>query len=298
MKAVELFSGVGLSAIGLVKTGMDLVGACDKINSFVEAFNQQDILPHVATCSDIDTYEIPSCDLLSAGPVCKAFSPGATVFGSKGSEDERNTFPHLFRAVERYSPKYVLIENSYGLQRFKGYVEEILTQLHSHGYKIDWQEIDCYDYGVPQHRKRLVFLCSKGQDWKVSKPEKRIGKETVGDCMESPPEGDLLPLTKALSTGELAYWNRDPRHAKKHVPLNFSKPASTVVSNYKRGVPYGVIQMPDGALHLCNPRLAARLQGIPDEFKVDVISRTRMLEGIGNGFPPPVIQHIVSRIPL
>jgi site-specific DNA-cytosine methylase len=300
MRAVELFSGIGLSSIGLVEAGVELVGACELHPLFVKAFNAQSILPPVAISSDIDDYEIPPCDLLSAGPVCKAFSPGATLFGTAGSDDKRNTFPHLFRAIERSDPRYVLIENSYGLQRFKGYLGEILEKLKNMGYHVIWDEVDCFDYGVPQHRRRVVILGAKDGPWYIFKPDQRNGPMTVGDCMRNPPPTDKLPLTRPMSEGEKAYWNRDPRHAKKHPPLNLWKPASTVVGNYKRGVPYGVVEIPSQtelvSLHMCNPRLAARLQGIPDTYNVDAGSRTRMLEGIGNGFPPPVVKYLVEEL--
>jgi site-specific DNA-cytosine methylase len=293
MKTVELFCGVGLSSIGIVKAGAELVGAIDIQPIFIKAFNAQSLLPPVGKAGDVNTFDIPECDLMSAGPVCKAFSPGATVFGTQGSEDDRNTFPHFLKAVERARPKYLLIENSFGLQRFKGYIQEILDKLTGYGYKVNWGEIDCYDYGVPQHRRRLVFLGSPDGRWAITKPEKRQGPATVGDCLYTPPQGESL--TRCMTEGELRYWNRDPRHAKKHPPLKEDRPASTVVSNYKRGVPYGAVEKSDG-LHMCEPRLAARLQGVPDEYSINVISRTRMLEGIGNGFPPPVVEHLVRSL--
>ena len=289
MRSVELFCGIGLSSLGLVKAGTQLMGACDLTKQFIDIFNAQSCLPHVAVAMNVDDYEIPPCDLLSAGPVCKAFSPGATVFGTKGSEDDRNTFPHYFRALERSLPDYILIENSYGLQRFKGYLEEILGKLRYYGYQVECQEIDCYDYGVPQHRRRVIILGSKKGPWHITKPENRVGPETVGDCRP-------WDCTRPMTEGELKYWNRDPRHAKKHPPLSFDAPASTVVSNYKRGVPYGAVRMPDGSLSMCCPRLAARLQGLPEEYDVSVGSRTRMFEGIGNGFPPPVIEYLVRSL--
>jgi len=300
MRAVELFCGIGLSSLGIVRAGATLVGANDIQAKFIDIFNSQDLLPSVGITGDTDAYEIPECDLLSAGPVCKAFSPGATVFGTKGKEDDRNTFPHLLRAIERSRPKYLLIENSSGLQRFKGYINEILDKLSYYGYKVDWGEVDCFNYGVPQHRRRVVFLGSPKGSWRLIPPsptEYIHYPKTVGECLYKPPEADVgTPLTRPLSEGERAYWDRDPRHEKKHPPLKPEKPASTVVSNYKRGIPYGVVKMPDGELRMCGPRLMARLQGVPDEYSINTGSRTRMLEGIGNGFPPNVVEHLIRSL--
>jgi len=293
MRVVELFSGVGLSSWGMTQAGAEVVGACEIDPQFVKAYNSQSLLKPVAECADVDAYEIPPCDLLSGGPVCKAFSPGAGRFGTKGKDDERNTFPHFFRALDRCSPKYVLIENSFGLARFGEYLSDIIKNLQDRGFYVDCSEIDCYDYGVPQHRRRVVILGSKKKRWMISKPAVRGGPGTVGECMAPCPPGDSCGLTRPLSDKEREYWLRTPVRAKKHPPLQYGKAASTILSNYKRGVPYGVVQTPDGALHLCGPRLAARLQGLDDRYDVGVLSRTKMLEGIGNGFPPPVIKHLV-----
>jgi len=296
MRVVELFSGVGLSSWGMKQAGAEVVGACEIDPQFVKAYNAQKFLNPVAVCTDVDKYEIPECDVLSGGPVCKAFSPGANRFGTKGKDDVRNTFPHFFRALDRSSPKYVLVENSYGLARFKDYLSGIVEDLKHRGYTMDCGEIDCYDYGVPQHRRRVVMLGSKGASWCVSKPPVRTGPMTVGDCLKPSPSGDKMGAYRPMTDSEQSYWLRDPKRCKRHPPLRHDRVAGTVVSNYKRGVPYGVLMVPDGTYRMCLPRLAARLQGLPDEYDVNVLSKTKMLEGIGNGFPPPVVAHLVGEL--
>jgi len=294
MRVVELFSGVGVSSCGMGAAGAEVVGACEIDPKFVRAYNSQPLLKPVATASDVDGYDIPECDLLSGGPVCKAFSPGANRFGTDGKDDVRNTFPHFFRALDRCDPRYVLVENSYGLARFGNYLSDIIKELQRRGYYTDCAEIDCYDYGVPQHRNRVVMLGSKDDPWYVTRPVDRTGPRTVGDCLGPAPEADNLPLTRPMSDRERDYWARDPKRERRHPPLRWDRPAGTVVSNYKRGVPYGVVLKGDNSLHMCNPRLAARLMGLNDDYDVNVLSRTKMLEGLGNGFPAPVVRYLVG----
>ena len=240
-------------------------------------------------------YEPPPCDLLSGGPVCKAFSQGATLFGTDGKNDSRNTFPMFFVALEKCSPlpSYVLIENTSGLRRFGGYISELTAKLKHLGYAVDIREVDCFDYGIPQHRRRVVFtawLHKHGvSPWCVRLPGPRQGPTTVGKCFSRTKD----PLLQPLSAGELAYMNRDDRHFKKHPPLRMGKAASTVVANYKRGVPYGLVEKA-GVIYRCMPRLAARLQGLPDAYDLSSLSVTAALDGIGNGFPTPVVEHLVK----
>lgn len=296
MRAVELFCGCGLSALGLVRAGCELVGACDLDQQAVDMFNgQPGLLPPVARALDVDRYDIPPCDLLSGGPVCKAFSPGATLFGTQGADDARNTFPHFLRAVERAQPPYVLIENSFGFARFKGYVQEVTDSLRRFGYQLDMQEVDCYDYGVPQHRRRVVILGSKSGDWRITRPTLRPGPAAVGECLSPAPAADRWPLLTPCTPTQLDYLLRDPRHLKKHPPLDPTQPASTVVAVYRKGVPYGTVRLND-RLYMCGPRLAARLQGIPDEYRFATASKTKVFEAVGNGFPPQVGEWLVRSL--
>ena len=294
MDAVELFSGIGISAIGIVRAGHRLVGAVDCEQRFIDTLNAQTILPNVGIAGLVGEVRVPPAELVCAGPVCKAFSPGATLFGTAGAEDDRNTFPALLKHIRLHGPEHVLIENSYGLRRFTGYVDELINTLGTYGYVVSFDEIDCYDFGVPQHRRRVVFLCSKRKLWEVKTPSRRpLGPKTVGECLRMPaPEHDPWPLIKPVSAKGLDYFTRDPRHVKKHPPLQLDQPASTVVSVYRKGVPYGIVDY-HGTLHHCGPRLAARLQGLPDDFDLSSMSKTSALESIGNGFPSQVVEYFL-----
>jgi DNA (cytosine-5)-methyltransferase 1 len=290
--AAELFCGMGMSALGLVEAGFDLIDAVDAAGAPVAAFNAQPgLLPPVARVGWVGQgLAVGRVDLLSGGPVCKAFSPGARLFGTKGRADRRNTFPVFFAEVDRYRPPYVLIENTFGLARFTGYMNEMLSALDELGYDVEWQEVDAFHFGVPQHRRRLIFLCTRRgyPDWEFFVPAARLpGPEVVGDVLSPPPPGDPWPLVLPMTDAGYAYFTRDPRHARKHRPLTVDRPAPAVVSNYSRGVPYGVIEI-GGELGLVGPRLAARLQGLPDEYDLSAFAKTPALRAIGNGVPSQV----------
>jgi DNA (cytosine-5)-methyltransferase 1 len=294
--AAELFCGMGMSSLGIVRAGLDLKVGVDMNPAAIRAFNAQAILPPVGVVGLVGAVPLPEdLDLLSGGPVCKAFSPGATLFGTAGKDDPRNTFPYFMAEVEKYRPRYVLIENTSGMRSFGGYVDELVGTLNALGYWCDVLDLDCWWFGIPQHRKRVVFFASRtAERWKVSVPPHRLpGPEVVGDVLQPPPAGDPWPLLIPLSPKALDYFLRDPRHAKKHPPLIPQKPASTVVSVYRKGVPYGVVFI-DGEYFHCGPRLAARLQGLPDEFDLSMMVKTSALEAIGNGFPPQVVEYFAK----
>ena len=329
---VEIFCGGGLSALGIESAGYRILGAYDINRQAVTMYNNCDLLAPVANRCDLATIDWEEersrfmrmyqgllgerIDLLAGGPVCKAFSPGGTVFGTEGAADERNTWPLAIRALAALKPRYALFENSFGMGRkkFEGYIAQLRTEFSKLGYSCSIEQIDCIDYGVPQHRKRIIFRLSEFNAKYVWTPP-RIGafakgvlmhlmmeaglpyRSTISDILYAGPLMSATgePMLKPLSAKALAYYLQEDAkgvqvHVKKHPPLLGGRPASTVVSVYKKGVPYGVFKQgvqPGGKplYYHVQPRLAACLQGLPDGFYLSG-SKTALLEAIGNGFPP------------
>jgi site-specific DNA-cytosine methylase len=72
-------------------------------------------------------------------------------------------------------------------------------------------------------------------------------------------------------------------------------PTSTIVSNQEKGVPYGVVDL-GRELCLMGPRLAARAQGLPDDYNLSMMSMTQAYRAIGNGFPPQVPAYYLGQL--
>ena len=66
--------------------------------------------------------------------------------------------------VKQYSPKGFVIENVPGMATmYKGQVkDEVLKRFTEMGYNVDCRILKACDYGVPQMRKRLVFMIPCG----------------------------------------------------------------------------------------------------------------------------------------
>lgn len=140
-------------------------------------------------------------DLISGGPPCQPFSIGGKHHGYR---DERDMFPHAVRAVRTVHPKAFIFENVRGLLRksFAKYFGYVLLQLqypelsrracqswvdhladlerhHTAGnesglhYRVVFQKINAADYGIPQHRERVVivgFRSDVQEPWSFPKP--------------------------------------------------------------------------------------------------------------------------------
>jgi DNA (cytosine-5)-methyltransferase 1 len=96
-------------------------------------------------------------DLLVGGPPCQAFSQVRNH--SRLIEDPRNSLYREFvSAVATARPAAFLMENVPGMAQM-GVKAQVLEDLQLDGeYRVDAQLVNAADFGVPQTRKRLLFL--------------------------------------------------------------------------------------------------------------------------------------------
>jgi len=103
--------------------------------------------------------EIPDFDLLVGGFPCQAFS----IAGKRrGFKDTRGTlFFEIARIAKAKKPMYMLLENVKGLiSHDKGKsLEIILETLQELGYCVNIEIHNSKNFGVPQNRERIFFLC-------------------------------------------------------------------------------------------------------------------------------------------
>lgn len=95
-------------------------------------------------------------DVVHGGPPCQPFSVAGA---QKGRDDDRNMWGEFNRAVNVIKPQAFVAENVLGLlnPKFAGFVNQyILEQLPD--YHIMHFVMHTADYGVPQIRKRVIFV--------------------------------------------------------------------------------------------------------------------------------------------
>lgn len=113
---------------------------------------------------EADVHEWDPCgaaDVLIAGPPCQGFSLG----GNRRAADDRNgLFRQVIRVAERVKPRAVLIENVLNLRTMadpvtkRPFAEQIATELEAVGYRVVYDVFRVANYGVPQTRRRFVFV--------------------------------------------------------------------------------------------------------------------------------------------
>lgn len=96
-------------------------------------------------------------DLIHGGPPCQPFSVAGY---QKGSKDKRDMWPAFINSILTLLPDAFVAENVPGLldPKFQKYVNDvILTPLMPHYHIIRHQAV-ASDFGVPQDRKRVIFV--------------------------------------------------------------------------------------------------------------------------------------------
>ena len=122
-----------------------------------------------------------SVDVIVGGPPCQGYS----LTGTRKLNDPRNTlYDSLFRAMDFFKPKVVLIENVKGMSSlFRGKAKkDVLVKFHKRNYKTDVQLLNAASLGTPQIRQRLFILASKGNGSKITLPSPIFDENSYLDC--------------------------------------------------------------------------------------------------------------------
>lgn len=168
---IDLFSGCGGLSIGFEMTGFTSVFACDFWPPACLTFRRN--FPH-CPLYDGDVKElnqeklkqfIGKTDVIVGGPPCQGFS----FTGKQWVDDPRNRlFVEFIRVISLVKPKYVVMENVPPILTLASgkFAREISVTYNQAGYQVKANILNARYYGVPQERRRAVFLA-----WRDELPE-------------------------------------------------------------------------------------------------------------------------------
>lgn len=160
LDVVDLFSGAGGMSLGFTLAGFHVVGAIDKWEPAVETYRAN--LGDHATLAHIDDDSVlPPADVIVGGPPCQGFSSA----GSRRHGDQRNNLVSVFaRLIARHRPLAFVFENVEGFVTIDGgrFVLDLLDPLIEAGYWVHVRKVNAANYGVPQHRKRVLAIGGLG----------------------------------------------------------------------------------------------------------------------------------------
>jgi DNA (cytosine-5)-methyltransferase 1 len=167
-RCVDLYCGAGGLSLGLKLAGFDLICAVDSREAAVFTY-KQNLGDHVRQESITEDIDLPDADVIVGGPPCQGFSSA----GMRRPGDERNTLVACFaRIVARKRPLAFVFENVEGFLTSEdgAYVLDLLTPLVQSGYRIHLRKVNAANFGVPQHRKRVIAIGGLGWDPRFPEP--------------------------------------------------------------------------------------------------------------------------------
>ena len=174
LKILSLFANTGVAESLLHETNAEVVIANEVDDRRCKFY--QSIYPKTKViCGDIRNKEIFSTivkeaikskiDLILATPPCQ----GMSTIGKQDKFDKRNQLIYYaLEIIKKVKPKYVLIENvpqqlktSILANNIFLFIPEYIKQSLKNEYYIKDSIINSADYGVPQIRKRSLFLLTR-----------------------------------------------------------------------------------------------------------------------------------------
>lgn len=281
----------------------------------------------------IQAHDIPDHDLLLAGFPCQAFSQAGL---KQGFKDTRGTmFFEIQRILAEKRPKMFLLENVKRLRTDrKGEtfqtIYDILTGQHkesipddipmseearkalSHklNYWVDFAVLKASDFGAPQNRER-IFIVGFNKDYfdKVEDfseifnfPTPTCTDTRVGDILEEVPEDDTIyTLSDNLWAG---HQKRKAQHINKGNGFGYSlfnkdsKHTNTISARYYKDGSEALIDQSHYGKNprMLTPRECARLQGFPEEFLTDAVSKTQAYKQFGNSVCVKVVNAVAEEM--
>ncbi len=276
------------------KLPFEITAAYDNSVPCIETYNRY--FGDHAKLADLSTVEaknIRAADLLIGGFPCQEFSSCGPL---GGLESERGQlYKALIRYMEEHKPKLVVAENVINLERMeKGKVmETIVNDLRDigTGYKVEVWRLYAPDYGIPQRRTRLFFVCVRN-DLRgfPSIPEADF---THAHRSIEWAIGDLTEVTDESVPNQSQYFgaSRAKRGNGQGDENNHKeKPAYTIRAN-----PKSRVQFHYSLNRRLTVRECARIQTFPDDF-IFTHKPTSSISQIGNAVPPVLAYRVATSV--
>lgn len=335
---LDLFCGCGGLSYGFKSAGYNIVLGIDNDKKALETFEfnhkgAKSLCGDITTIhsSDINTVtDYKKIDIIIGGPPCQ----GMSLSGPRKFDDPRNKlYLSYIRLVEEIKPRAFVIENVPGLiSLFGGQIKDnIIKRLTDLGYTVCHKILCSADYGVPQCRRRVLFVGLKNATFVFPAPlKKRISCEMALNDLPSlenelgeeeqdyriPAENDYQRLMRARATV-----------VKNHIAAAHSKKVQDIIALVPDGGNYKNLpeqyrnsrnfhvawtrfnsQKPaptidTGHRHhfhykynrVPTVRECARLQSFPDDF-VFWGNKTQQFRQVGNAVPPLMAQAVAEKL--
>lgn len=339
---IDLFCGAGGLSCGFERAGYQILLGVDSDAKALETFE----LNHngaKSICGDITNvyYKkdiVPfigdkKIDVVIGGPPCQ----GMSLSGPRKLNDPRNKlYLSFIRLVSEIHPGAFVIENVPGLvSLFGGKIKDsIIERLGGLGYRVKFKILSADDYGVPQHRRRVVFVGVRydmqGEfEYPLPMMDKVSCRMAISDlpALESSIGEDFMPYALPPQNNFQKTMREHSTSVRNHVAACHSRRVQEIISLVPDGGNYK--DLPEALRNSRNYHVAwtrfsadkpaptidtghrhhfhylynrvptvrecARLQSFPDDF-LFLGNKTQQFRQVGNAVPPLMAQALASEL--
>lgn len=337
---IDLFSGCGGLSLGFEQAGFTVKMGIDNWEDAIVTFRRNH--PHaMGLVADLASQKPEalcasqglspgSVDVVVGGPPCQGFS----IAGKRQANDPRNSLYKAFvNFVDYLRPKAFVLENvpnllSIGNGKIR---DKIIGDFKRLGYNITFQILTASDYGVPQNRRRVIFVgLNNGNTYEFPSAKTPEQKVTTRDALSDLPEESLddgapyamsanSEFQELMRQGSLGVFNHQTTV---HLPETIKVISMVPDGGNFKSLPRHLwqtrkVNIAWTRMHSLKPsftidtghnhhfhyeynrvpttRESARIQSFPDAF-IFVGGKTSQLKQVGNAVPPLMAQRVAHRL--
>ena len=298
MRAADLFAGLGGTSEGARQAGAQVVWAGNHSRRAVHWHTVNH--PETAhVCQDLhqaNWRHVPAHDLLLASPCCQGHCHARGKEGAQHDES-RSTAWAVVSAAEYHRPGLVLVEN---VPEFQAWLlfPAWRAAMEALGYAISPHVLDAADHGVPQHRRRLILVCTRSRAPLVLDVPKQQ-HQPIGAVLDFG-SGNWSPIEKpgrARATLERVADGRR-RHGDRFIMpyygngsgrtgRSLSRPIGTITTRARWAVVDG------DRMRMLTVAETARSMGFPPGYQLPTQVH-HANELLGNAVPPPMARAVIE----
>ena len=174
--AIDIFCGVGGLTYGLNKSGIKVVAGVDIDEKCKFAFEENNdalfihkSIKEITSKEILKLYPSQSLKVLVGCAPCQPFSKHTQKEKDRETKEDWGLLYHFFELIKKVEPAVVSMENVPQIVKHKVFWD-FAEGLKAENYHVNWQNVFCPDYGIPQNRRRLVLLASKLGEIKLIAP--------------------------------------------------------------------------------------------------------------------------------
>lgn len=301
LTAVSLFAGVGGFDLALTRAGVKVVAAVEINEKCREVLGKH--FPESKLFDDVKgvTGEqlraagfIPERGIITAGFPCQDLSIAGLRRGLAG--ERSGLFWEIVRLIDETQTETIILENVPGLlssQRGKD-MGIIITALVERGYGVCWRVLDSQNFGVPQRRRRVFIVASRGNH---RRPVEVLFERNSGFWdFETSGKGSQEFTAEIKGnidqdSNELNYFIFQCNRSE---DTRIYPTVSPTLGCYVGSIPFA-FNSNNNIVRRLTPIEYERLQGFPDDW-TDLHANSHRYKMLGNAVSVPVVEWIIQRM--